>query len=227
MLVFGGFYYGDPGVDNDVWGLSLGDTATWTGVTPAGAAPAGRYGATAVVDRARDRLLVAGGGYPDVWALDLSGGSPWIELHPAAPAPEARQGSEAVYDVVGDRMIVIGGQNSTYTYESDSWALTFGGVTRPSVGCPEPQIWMPGANLVIGFTVTNRLGSAADYRWSAAYDRGWPVLTPGVIRLGPAAYLFCNHTTKSMQDIRRDPKWLAAQEPFVELSSKFRDDPLV
>ncbi|TMQ53326.1 MAG: hypothetical protein E6K73_01525 [Candidatus Eisenbacteria bacterium] len=187
MLVFGGFYYGDPGVDNDVWGLSLGDTATWTGVTPAGAAPAGRYGATAVVDRARDRLLVAGGGYPDVWALDLSGGSPWIELHPAAPAPEARQGSEAVYDVVGDRMIVIGGQNSTYTYESDSWALSFGGVTRPSVGCPEPQIWMPGSNLVIGFTVTNRLGSAADYRWSAAYDRGWPVLTPGVIRLGPAA----------------------------------------
>jgi hypothetical protein len=47
------------------------------------------------------------------------------------------------------------------------------------------------------------------------------------IRLGPAAYLFCNHTTKSMNDIRRDPKWLAAQEPFVELSAKFRSDPLV
>lgn len=47
------------------------------------------------------------------------------------------------------------------------------------------------------------------------------------IRLGPAAYLFCNHTTKSMADIRRDPRWLAAQEPFVELSAKFRADPLV
>lgn len=47
------------------------------------------------------------------------------------------------------------------------------------------------------------------------------------IRLGPAAYLFCNHTTKSMADIRRDPKWLTAQEPFVELSAKFRADPLV
>ena len=46
------------------------------------------------------------------------------------------------------------------------------------------------------------------------------------IRLGPAAYLFCNHTTKSMQDIRRDPKWLEAQKPFVELSAKFRADPL-
>lgn len=47
------------------------------------------------------------------------------------------------------------------------------------------------------------------------------------IRLGPGAYLFCNHTTKSMADIRRDPKWLAAQEPFVEFSTKFRADPLV
>ena len=47
-----------------------------------------------------------------------------------------------------------------------------------------------------------------------------------VTGLGPAAYLFCNHTTKSMTDIRRDPRWLAAQEPFVELSAKFRSDPL-
>jgi hypothetical protein len=47
------------------------------------------------------------------------------------------------------------------------------------------------------------------------------------IRLGPAAYLFCNHTTKSMVDIRRDPKWLEAQKPFVELAAKFRGDPLV
>ena len=47
------------------------------------------------------------------------------------------------------------------------------------------------------------------------------------LRLGPAAYLFCNHTTNSMNDIRRDPKWLAAQAPFVELGAKFRADPLV
>jgi hypothetical protein len=47
------------------------------------------------------------------------------------------------------------------------------------------------------------------------------------IRLGPAAYLFCNHTTKSMKDIRRDERWLEAQKPFVELSAKFRADPLV
>ena len=47
------------------------------------------------------------------------------------------------------------------------------------------------------------------------------------IRLGPAAYLFCNHTTKTMDDIRRDQRWLAAQAPFVELCGLFRTDPLV
>lgn len=46
------------------------------------------------------------------------------------------------------------------------------------------------------------------------------------IRLGPGAYLFCNHTTKSMNDIRQDPRWLEAQKPFVALANEFRQDPL-
>lgn len=46
------------------------------------------------------------------------------------------------------------------------------------------------------------------------------------IRLGAGAYLFCNHTTKSMIEIRKDPLWLEAQRPFVELASRFRADPL-
>lgn len=46
------------------------------------------------------------------------------------------------------------------------------------------------------------------------------------IRLGPVSYLFCNHTTKSMDEIRKDRLWLEAQKPFVELSTKFRSDPL-
>jgi len=46
------------------------------------------------------------------------------------------------------------------------------------------------------------------------------------IRLGLAAYLFCNHTQKSMIDIRQDPLWLTAQKPFLDLATKFRSDPL-
>ncbi len=46
------------------------------------------------------------------------------------------------------------------------------------------------------------------------------------IRLGTAAYLFCNNTTKTMTDIRQDPLWLEAQKPFAALATKFRADPL-
>jgi hypothetical protein len=46
------------------------------------------------------------------------------------------------------------------------------------------------------------------------------------LRLGPAAYLFCNHTSMSMAEIRQDPRWLEAQKPFVALGAAFRADPL-
>jgi hypothetical protein len=46
------------------------------------------------------------------------------------------------------------------------------------------------------------------------------------MRLGGVSYLFCNNTAKSMSDIRGNPLWREAQKPFVELSEKFRADPL-
>lgn len=44
--------------------------------------------------------------------------------------------------------------------------------------------------------------------------------------LGASTYLVCNHTTLSLADLRRDPKWLKAQPIFFALSEKFRADPL-
>jgi hypothetical protein len=43
---------------------------------------------------------------------------------------------------------------------------------------------------------------------------------------GQGAYLICNNTVQSMDSITKDPLWLGAQVPFVELSDKFRADPL-
>ena len=45
--------------------------------------------------------------------------------------------------------------------------------------------------------------------------------------LGEGLFLICNNTVQSMDAITQDPLWLAAQVPFVELSDKFREDPLV
>jgi len=44
--------------------------------------------------------------------------------------------------------------------------------------------------------------------------------------LGNGAYLICNNTQASMTDIVRDPRWLAAQVPFAELSDRVRNSPL-
>jgi len=44
--------------------------------------------------------------------------------------------------------------------------------------------------------------------------------------IGGSSYLICNHTGKSMAEIRKDPHWLEAQKAFVEMSEKFRADPL-
>ena len=44
--------------------------------------------------------------------------------------------------------------------------------------------------------------------------------------MGPGAYLICNNTGDSMESITKNPRWLNAQVPFVELSDKVRANPL-
>jgi hypothetical protein len=45
--------------------------------------------------------------------------------------------------------------------------------------------------------------------------------------LGEGIYLIANHTSASMNDIARDPRWLNAQVPFAELGEQIRAQPLV
>jgi hypothetical protein len=44
--------------------------------------------------------------------------------------------------------------------------------------------------------------------------------------LGRGIYLICNNTRQSMDAITKNPRWLAAQIPFVELSDKIRANPV-
>ena len=46
------------------------------------------------------------------------------------------------------------------------------------------------------------------------------------LKLGSTSFLVCNHTTREMAEIRRDPRWLNAQSAFFDLCEKFRADPL-
>lgn len=47
------------------------------------------------------------------------------------------------------------------------------------------------------------------------------------LRLGEASYLVCNHTAKTIAEIRANPGWLKVQPILFELGEKFRADPLV
>ncbi len=44
--------------------------------------------------------------------------------------------------------------------------------------------------------------------------------------VGEGVYLICNNTVQSMDGITRNPLWLGAQVPFVDLSDQFRADPV-
>lgn len=45
--------------------------------------------------------------------------------------------------------------------------------------------------------------------------------------VGKNLFLVCNNTSHSMYKISQNARWLSAQVPFVELSDKFRADPVV
>ena len=44
--------------------------------------------------------------------------------------------------------------------------------------------------------------------------------------LGAGLYLICNNTRESMDGIAKNPRWLNAQVPFVELAEAVRANPL-
>ncbi len=46
------------------------------------------------------------------------------------------------------------------------------------------------------------------------------------MKIGPSSYLVLNHTTKTLDEIRADTKWLGVQGVLFELSEKFRADGL-
>jgi hypothetical protein len=43
---------------------------------------------------------------------------------------------------------------------------------------------------------------------------------------GTRIYLIWNNTGNSMDNLSKDPRWLRAQVPFLELTESFRNDPL-
>ena len=129
MLIFGGL--DDMGQRRtDLWGLRLAGSPLWTQLVPAGTSPPGRYQHSAIVDPARNRMIVFGGnaggipGNNDVWALSLDGATSWSQVSPTGTPPTGRAGQSAIYDPVRDRMVLFAGYGGGAADEM--WALQLG-----------------------------------------------------------------------------------------------------
>jgi len=134
LILFGGWDGVNRRAYQDVWALSLerGKEA-WTRLSPAGTAPAARDGHVAVIDAARERMLVYGGWnrqrtdvtLDDLWALDLRPGQEgWTQLTPPNPRPPAQAWMSAVVDPCPDhrRLLMFGGWNG-FADSAYTWSL--------------------------------------------------------------------------------------------------------
>jgi hypothetical protein len=150
LLLFGGM--NDPG-DAGVWFLSLRDEGRdWVALEPRGDLPTARYGHSAVLDRASDRMMVFGGRdqnsdglLNEVWELRLQSEPEWSRVTPGGAAPSRRYAHAALLDPVGNRMIVFGGFDGSYL--NDVWAFSLDGEPAWTRLLPEGEAPAPRSGM--------------------------------------------------------------------------------
>lgn len=137
----------------ELWSRGLEDASAWHRIEVAGSPPAARYGAAAVLDARRSRLIVFGGAIGgsiaptnDLWALELGGTPRWTALEALGEAPGPRYEHLAVYDSQRDRMIVFGGYQNR---EDGFWELSLA----------DPPTW--SRKLAAGPDYATRRGAAS------------------------------------------------------------------
>jgi uncharacterized protein (TIGR03437 family) len=112
LIVFGGQA---SGFFNDVWAFDLA-TSTWRQLSSGNTGPSRRYGHSAVIDTARDRMVIShgftnAGRFDDTWAFHLATNS-WRDISPTANRPLRRCLHHAAYDPERGLMYLYGGCSS-------------------------------------------------------------------------------------------------------------------
>ncbi|MHC4597413.1 MAG: Kelch repeat-containing protein [Planctomycetota bacterium] len=166
MVMFGG-HDNVVAPINDLWLLdfALGPDGTWVQVSgfsdpPPVGTPTRRYGASAVYDAYRKRMILIGGGagpavnYSNVFALDLTPGvfpPAWTPLNPAGGFTP-RWGHAAVLSPKRDLVAVFGGHFGNNQSFNDLWILNLA-VNPPNGSWASPMI--------VGASVPPARGEAA------------------------------------------------------------------
>ena len=153
-----------------LWTYRESDSPRWSLVPTTGTPPSTRYGARAVYDNRRQRMilfsgyLVNGGSglrTNDVWQLSLSGVPQWTQLLPPSEVPPPRGWPAMVYDPQDDWVLIHGGVTSEFGVGlDDAWALELSptlrwkpigeGTPRPSGRGEHVGVWeWPHRRLVV------------------------------------------------------------------------------
>jgi len=143
IVTFGGL---DPATDvqnRDVWTFALSGFDAWTLVDAPGS-PDALVDACAVMDSARARIVIQGGGRPqsldasyasnETRTLDVAGAPTWGRITPLAPQP--RYGAGAALDLPHDAFWIFGGLSSKDGVNDFSNELWRGSLTEPGAWTP-------------------------------------------------------------------------------------------
>jgi len=156
----------------------------WATVATTGTPPSPRSGATAVLDAARDRLVVYGGSdlgsFDDkTYALTLAGTPAWGAIGSGA-RPPARRSHVAVIDPVRDRMVIHGGTGSGGSTLTDTWGLALGGSLHWThfVATPPPADAYGGVRDVAGDRLVLLRGNGTAWAAPLASLDAWTLLEP-------------------------------------------------
>ena len=97
---------------SDVWAYDIAANS-WRQLSRDQAGPSRRYGHSAILDPARDRMVIShgftdAGRFDDTWALDFATNT-WLDLSPPSGRPLRRCLHHAAYNPAGREMLLYGG----------------------------------------------------------------------------------------------------------------------
>src|SRR5262249_2749465 len=153
--------------------------------------PAARERPVVIYDPVRDRALLFGGAgatyMNDVWELSLDSNPEWRRITYAGAPPSPRGSHGGVYDPVRDRLVIFGGNTLESWNNTDTWALSLGGVPTWKQIAPDGT-QPPGRSMAAAvydaprdrMVILDGSGSPQDI-WALSLDAAgaWRQLTPG------------------------------------------------
>jgi hypothetical protein len=184
VVVFGGHSSAGPLLDT--WALSIGDSMTWSQLTPTGIAPTEPTDVPAIYDPVGDAMIVFGS-TSSIGLLSLSGQGQWSSAVQASTAPTARTGAAVVVlDPVRHHLVLAGGAPDG----GNAWTFDLNGphVWNPLVQTPPAHVFptairdVPGDRLVMfGGLIGNPLLPSTNDTWVKGLgdDGTWQQLAPG------------------------------------------------